>query len=235
VRLISLEFLTHLSASEIIAPEITWGRDDNAGGGETYTKSGSLVLRFALRPGQPAPALRARLTWRGSRDGQPTSQGVDVADHRELRLHPYDATRDRATGYRVLDERLLGFYDSLARAGYDDDQLQTFCRLLISICRAGLRMTWDRSYRRGTRVTERQFHDDLRAALTTDPDLGGRVERGTPLALGFLDVGHDGITAELKVERRTPVTRESAPKYMSRPTQYAAADGARLSILASST
>jgi hypothetical protein len=50
--------------------------------------------------------------------------------------------------------------------------------------------------------------------------------------LGYLDERHDGITAELKVERRTPVTEESAPKYMGQPTQYAAADGARLSILA---
>jgi hypothetical protein len=64
------------------------------------------------------------------------------------------------------------------------------------------------------------------------PQLGGRLERGSPLALGYLDVRHDGITAELKVERKTPVTRESAPKYIGQPTQYAADDGAQLSILA---
>jgi len=57
------------------------------------------------------------------------------------------------------------------------------------------------------------------------------VERGTPSALGYLDVRHDGITAELKVERKTPVTEESVLKYMGQATQYAAADGARLSIL----
>jgi hypothetical protein len=58
------------------------------------------------------------------------------------------------------------------------------------------------------------------------------VVGGTPVGLGYLDVRHDGITAELKVERKTPVTRESAPKYIGQPTQYAAADGAQLSILA---
>lgn len=68
-------------------------------------------------------------------------------------------------------------------------------------------------------------------ALVQDPELGGRVERGSPLALGFLDVRHDGITAELKVERKTPVTRERATRYIGQPTQYAGADGARLSIL----
>jgi hypothetical protein len=37
------------------------------------------------------------------------------------------------------------------------------------------------------------------------------LERGSPLALGYLDVRHDGIRAELKVERKTPVTHETAP------------------------
>ncbi len=85
--------------------------------------------------------------------------------------------------------------------------------------------------RRGTHVTERKFHDDLHERLLTEPELDGRLERGSPLALGYLDVRHDGITAELKVERKTPVTEETAPKYIGQPTQYAAADGARLSIL----
>jgi hypothetical protein len=67
--------------------------------------------------------------------------------------------------------------------------------------------------------------------LQAEPELVGRLERGSPLALGFLDVRHDGITAELKVERKTPVSQATAPKYMGQPTQYAAADGARLSIL----
>ncbi len=60
------------------------------------------------------------------------------------------------------------FDERLARAGYDDDQVQAFWRLLTSICRVGLRMTWDRRYRRGMRVPERQFHDDLHALLMAD-------------------------------------------------------------------
>lgn len=225
------EFLTHLTPAEITTPEFTWGRADHTGDGETYTKSGPLVLRFALGPGQPAPPLLMRLTWHGHRDGQSVTQTLDITGHRELRLRPYDDTRDRATDYPVFDERLLALYESLTRAGYDADQLQAFCRLLTSICRVGLRMTWDKKYRRGTKITERAFHNDLHNRLLADPELGGRVDRGNPLGLGYLDVRHDGITAELKVERKTPVTPETAPKYMGQPTQYAAADGARLSIL----
>lgn len=226
------ELLTHLTQEDITTPGFSWHRDEHTGDGETYLQSGPLVLRFGLPAGRPAPPFLVRLTWRGKSDGQPRSQSLDVTGHRELRLRPFDATRDMLTDYPVFDERLLGLYERLARSGYDQSQLQAFSRLLTAICRVGLRMTWDKDYRRGTRVTERKFHDDLYDRLLAEPELEGRLERGSPLALGFLDVRHDGITAELKVERKTPVNRESAPKYIGQPTQYAAADGARLSILA---
>ena len=45
-------------------------------------------------------------------------------------------------------------------------------------------MTWDKQYRRGRRVSEREFHDDLQERLVADPDLGGRVERGRPWRSG---------------------------------------------------
>ena len=71
-------------------------------------------------------------------------------------------------------------------------------------------MTWEKRYMRGQRVRERDFHDDLHERLLKDPELGARVERNQPLALGYLDVRHDGITAELKVERQVTVTPERA-------------------------
>jgi hypothetical protein len=126
---------------------------------------------------------------------------------------------------------LLGIYEKLAAAGYPHSQLQPFARLLNAISRAGLAMTWNKKYRRGQYVRERQFHDDLHAALLADPTLEGRVERGTALGHGYLDTRYDGITAELKVARDQPVTHGAATKYIGQPTQYAAADGARLSIL----
>lgn len=225
------EFISHLTEDEIIKPIFEWRKVDHSGDGETYEQSGSLVLKFAVAAGRPAPPMLLRLTWRGNHNGEPKNQSLDVAGHRELRVRPYDATRDRATDYPVFDERLLTMYDRFAKAGYDNDQLQAFCRLMTAICRAGLSIAWEKKYRRGVYVKEREFHNDLHDRLVADPELGGRVERGTPLALGFLDVRHDGITAELKVERKVPVTQESAPKYIGQATQYASADGARLSIL----
>jgi hypothetical protein len=80
-------------------------------------------------------------------------------------------------------------------------------------------MTREKKYRRGVYVKERDFHDELHSQLMTDPELGGRVDRGNPLALGYLDVRHDGITAELKVERKVAVRRSRHPSTSaSRPS-----------------
>jgi hypothetical protein len=181
---------------------------------------------------QHAPPVLVRLIWRGTdEDGNPLSQELDVAGHREFRVRPYDPARDATTQYEVFDEHLLAIYENLAAAGYPHQQLQAFARLLNAISRIGLAMTWHKKYRRGQYIRERDFHNDLHSALLADATLEGRVERGTPLALGYLDTRHDGITAELKVARDQPVTPETATKYIGQPTQYAAADGTRLSIL----
>jgi hypothetical protein len=223
------ELLGHLKPSEITLPTLSWTRSDMNDG--VITGAGSMVLKFGLAAGQPAPPFVVRLQWRGARDGTPVSEPLDVAGHRQLRFRPFDASRDYLTDFPVVDAQLLALYEDLRGAGYDEDQIQAFCRLFTALCRVGFRMTWDKKYKRGSKVSERSFHDDLFARLLEEPELGHRLERGTPLALGYLDVRHDGITAELKVERQTPVTESSAPKYMGQPTQYAAADGARLSIL----
>jgi hypothetical protein len=225
------ELISHLTPQETQTPVIAWSRPPAAGTEEVLTGSGTLIVRFGLPAGRPAPPFLVSLRWRGTRDGEPVTQTLDVTGHRELRLRPFDASRDFLTDFPVFDERLLALYEQLNSADYDEGQLQAFCRLFTAICRAGLKIMWDPRYKRGATVTERAFHDDLFTRLLAEPELGGRLERGSRLGLGFLDVRHDSITAELKVERRTPVTRDSAPKYMGQPTQYAAADGARLSIL----
>lgn len=225
------ELISHLTTQEAQTPAFSWSRPPSAEPGEALTGNGTLILRFGLAAGLPAPPFLITLRWRGTRDGKPVTEVLDVAGHRELRLRPFDASRDFLTEFPVFDERLLALYEQLHGAGYDEGQLQAFCRLFTAICRAGLKIMWDPRYKQGTRVTEREFHDDLYSQLLGEPELDARLERGSRLGLGFLDVRHDGITAELKVERRTPVTQETAPKYMGQPTQYAAADGARLSIL----
>ncbi|MGH3273026.1 MAG: hypothetical protein ACRDNZ_01705, partial [Streptosporangiaceae bacterium] len=225
------ELISHLTPQEAETPTFSWNRPAAPRADDILTGDGTLILRFGLAAGRPAPPFLVTLRWRGTRDGEQVTEVVDVTGHCELRFRPFDASRDYVTDFPVFDERLLALYEQLHGAGYAEDQLQAFCRLFTAICRAGLKIIWDPRYKLGAKVSERVFHDDLYARLHDEPELGGRLERGSKLALGFLDVRHDGITAELKVERRTPVTRTTAPKYMGQPTQYAAADGARLSIL----
>ena len=232
VERLDAELVSTLNETELQRPALTWRRHQHTGDSDTYEGTGSLHVRYAVPTTQHAPPVLVRLTWRGTdEDGNPKSQPLDVAGHREFRVRPYNPARDGTTQYEVFDEHLLGIYEKLATAGYPHNQLQSFARLLNAISRAGLAMTWNKKYRRGQYVSERQFHDDLHAALLADPALEGRVERGTALGQGYLDTRHDGITAELKVARDQPVTPESATKYIGQPTQYAAADGARLSIL----
>jgi hypothetical protein len=232
VERLDAELISTLNENELQRPALTWHRHHHTTDVDTYEGTGSLHVRYAVPTTQHAPPVLVRLTWRGiDEHGNPKSQPLDVAGHREFRVRPYDPARDATTQYEIFDEYLLSVYEKLAAAGYPHSQLQPFARLLNAISRAGLAMTWSKKYRRGQPVKERQFHDDLHAALLADPTLEGRVERGTALGHGFLDTRHDGITAELKVARDQPVTSETATKYIGQPTQYAAADGARLSIL----
>lgn len=75
------------------------------------------------------------LTWRGVVDGAVTSSASTSPGTGSCGCGPYFELRDRATNYRVFDERLLSLYGRLAKAEYDDQQLQAFCRLMTSICR----------------------------------------------------------------------------------------------------
>jgi hypothetical protein len=232
VRRLDAELVSTLNDTELQRPALTWQRHQHTGDPNTYEGSGTLHVRYAVPTTQHAPPVLVRLTWRGvDEDGNPKSQPLDVAGHREFRVRPYDPARDATTQYEVFDEHLLAIYEQLAAAGYPHNQLQSFARLLNAISRASLAMTWNKKYRRGQHIKERQFHDDLHAELLADPTLEGRVERGTALGHGYLDTRHDSITAELKVARDQPVTPQSATKYIGQPTQYAAADGTRLSIL----
>lgn len=227
---LDLQFVGGLTASEIQLPTLVWRRSPNFNG--TLRGEGTLVLRFALPSGRPAPPFAVTASWSGQVENQMRRKRLDITGHSQIRLRPFDAARDALTEIDVVDERLHALYSSLFAAGYPDDEIQAFCRLFTAVCRFGFRYTWDKRYRRGSRVTEREFHNDLYTDLLEDLDLGGRVERGSPLGLGYLDIRHDRITAELKVERRVPVTKESAPKYMAQATQYASADGRHLAILA---
>ncbi|TFD13791.1 hypothetical protein E3T26_09285 [Cryobacterium sp. TMT1-21] len=227
------EFVTDLTANEITLPAFRWSRPSALGGdlGTELTQDGTLICRFSKGPGAPAPRFRLDLRWRGLDGGMEVIERVDVAAHREIQLRPFDSSADALTQNGPFDARLIEVFDQLRAADTDEVQVQAFARLLSAIARASLQIAWSKPYKSGASITERKFHDDLYEQLLLDPELERRLERGAASGLGYNDIRHDGITAELKVERQVPETRERSAKYISQVSQYATADGTRVSIL----
>jgi hypothetical protein len=143
-QVLEADLLSQFTPAEAETPTYTWQRPTDLVQ-DTFSATGTFILRFGLSAGQPAPPFLVRLRWRGTKDGQPILAELDVAGHREIRCRPFDASTDFLTDFPVFDERLLALYERLREADYDEAHLQAFCRLFTAICRAGLRMTLEQA------------------------------------------------------------------------------------------
>lgn len=227
VERLDVELVSVVPAGLLQLPAFSFARPSrHADGSFRVTGTGELLLRFDQAAGAPPRAARVLAWFRG--DGR--AEQVDVAGYDEVVVRAHDETRDGLTERRVVDERLLQLFAAVP-TDVADEEVQAFARVFTAIVRQGLALQFDRGYKRGSRVRERDFHDDLERRLLADPALGGRLTRGDRAALGFLDLQHDGITAELKVERREAVQVETSHRYLGQPTQYATGGSKRLSIL----
>jgi hypothetical protein len=225
---IEVAFLSVLSPNQARLPTFTFPRTSpDEDGIYRLSASGPLSVSYKLPAGAPPQAfpIAARFT------GPGTDQVLPVAGHSELLLRPFDATTDALTNRPQLDERIVRMYSVLHTMDLYPGDVQAFCRLYTAIADKAVEMQFDRAYRKGARVTERAFHNNLFNRLLADPSLEGRIERGNRTAGGFLDILHDRINAELKVARQTAVTVQTSHKYLGQPVDYAADTGSQLSIL----
>lgn len=156
---------------------------------------------------------------------------IDVAGLRRLRLRPFDPSRDALTAHEQTDSRLLSMFSVLDAPEFDTEDVRAFCRFFAACVRAAQTIMFERAFRRGTRVTEAQFHNELERLLLADPEIGGRLTRRDPVAGGFDDLLHDDVIAELKVSRGKPITIENCSRYVGQPTQYGVGRGTQLSIM----
>ena len=163
--------------------------------------------------------------------GNDKEETVEVAGYRRLRLRPFDPSRDILTEHEQTDQRLLTMFDGLSDPQYDTEDVRAFCRLFGACVRAGQSIMFEKTFQKGTRVTEAQFHDELEKRLRTNPELCGRLTRRDAVAGGFDDLLHDDVIAELKVERNKPVTIENSVRYIGQSTQYGVGRGSQLSVL----
>ena len=157
-------------------------------------------------------------------------QLMRVAGMPRLRVRAIDPARDVPYGQLHTEGELITFFDQLRGQRVPDDEVKVFCRFFAALVAAAKRLYVDRQFRGGGTMREARFQRKLEEILRADPRLGGRVQRRA-LAGGVTDLVHDGIVAELKVERTTPATIARADKYLGQPAQYSVDADARLSIL----
>lgn len=198
--------------------------------GVLLSQTGTLNFRSTRPPGGEPLDLTLHVVFT-SADGHRREVAV-VAGYERLRLRPYDPSRDVITHHAQMDQGLIAMFAELhADNSLASDDVEAFCRLYAACVRAGQMIMFDKVFRAGTRITEKQFHDALEERLRKDPELGGRLTRRDAIAGGFDDLKHDEIVAELKVEKTTARTVQDCERYIGQPAQYGVGRGSRLSIL----
>ncbi|HUZ52196.1 MAG TPA: hypothetical protein VMU94_06675, partial [Streptosporangiaceae bacterium] len=195
--------------------------------GITLTAEGPLhcaVEQPILAPAVDCP-IQVRLTGNGH------DQVIEAAGMRRLQLRPFDPSRDKLTEHVQTDARLLAMFGALDAPDFDTEDARAFCRLYAACVRAAQVIMFQKTFMRGSRVTEAEFHNELERLLRADPELQGRLTRRDAVAGGFDDLLHDDVIAELKVSRGAPVTVEDCARYLGQPAQYGVGRGSQLSVL----
>lgn len=224
-----VEPVTTFSREALTIPRYEFTPDD------VMSDEGGIVLtgvnHMTCHVQQPihGPTIDCPITVRFVADGR--QETMDVAGYRRLRLRPFDPACDRLTEHPQTDLRLLEMYDALVSPDFDTADVRAFCRLFSACVTAAQSIMFDNVFRRGTRVTEARFHDELEQRLRADPTLRGRLTRRDRVGGGFDDLRHDSVNAELKVERQKAITVPECAKFLGQPVQYGIGSGSQLSIL----
>lgn len=224
-----LRFLSRWPRSAVDVTEIRIPRPDQEIEGIRIARdTGHLALHAAAAD----PATPVRLTIEGQlvmADGG--GAPLRLLGHRELAVRTFDPAADVITGAPALDERILAMLAELRDQNIAPNERQAFGRFLGAIARAGMRIVAEREFPEGSNPSEREFQAELLKRVAMAPELGGSVQEHAWQGGGPTDLAHDGVVAELKVERAQPATMERAADYMAQATQYASAGQRQLSIL----
>jgi hypothetical protein len=225
----------------VVEPVTTLGRDALALPRYEFSLSGGITDEFGITltaegplhcaVEQPVlgPALDCPIQVRLTGDGH--EQVIEVAGCQRLRLRPFDPSRDTLTEHEQTDARLLAMFAGLDAPQFDTEDARAFCRLFAACVRGAQVIMFQKTFMRGTRVSEAEFHNELERLLRADPELEGRLTRRDAVAGGFDDLLHDDVIAELKVSRGAPATVDHCTRYLGQPAQYGVGRGSQLSVL----
>jgi hypothetical protein len=225
---LALRFLSRWPRSAVDVTEIRLQRPDEELDGVWITRG---VGHLALHAAAADPATPVRLTIEGQLVTGDGDVPLRLVGHNEFAVRTFDPAADVITGAPALDERILAMLAELRDQKVAPHEQEAFGRFLGAIARAGVRIVAEREFPSGSNPTEREFQAELLKRVAMAPELNGRVHEHAWQGGGPTDLEHDGVVAELKVERAQPATLERAAYYMSQAAQYASAGQRQLSIL----
>jgi len=224
-----LRFLSRWPRSAVDVTEIRLPRPDQEVDSVRIARgTGHLALHAAAAD----PVTSVHLAIEGqlvTADG--TGAPLRLLGDNELAVRTFDPAADVITGAPAVDERILAMLAELRDQNIAPHEQEAFGRFLVAIARAGVRIGAEREFPAGSNPRESDFQAELLKRVGMAPELGGRVHEHAWQGGGPTDLAHDGVVAELKVERSQPATLERAGDYLSQATQYASAGQRQLSLL----
>lgn len=194
----------------------------------TGVGSGHLVLHA----GAADPLTAITLAVDAELTGDAGTRTIPVLGQGDLTLRAVDPASDVLTGAPVVDTRGLEMLAELREAAIAPSEQPALGRFFGAIARAGVRIVAEREFPAGSNPVEADFQRELLKRVAMAQELGGRVQKRAWRGGGPTDLIHDGLVAELKIEKETPVTLESAKDYLGQATRYASAGQRQLSIVA---
>jgi hypothetical protein len=221
--------VTTLERAALSLPRYAWSLGDATTDEFGIILKGQEPLHYDFDQSIRGPALDCPLQVRLLGHGYDLK--IEVAGIRRLRLRPFDPSRDVLSEHRQTDERLLAMFGVLDSPDFDSEDVRAFCRLFAASVRASQIIMFEKVFRRGSRVSETEFHNEFERLLRDDPELEGRLTRRDAVAGGFDDLLHDDVIAELKVSRGAPITVDECFRYLGQPAQYGVGRGSQLSVL----
>jgi hypothetical protein len=196
----------------------------------TVADAGKLVIKAVQRLGDDPLTFTLLVELVSTSDRRRAA--LRTAGQRELRLWSTDdAPTSFFTASEQLDQRvaeILALISSNDALGPDSER-KAFVRFLRGLLRATTSMQ-SRAVYREVMPDERRFQRDLLVLLDQQDALHSRVQEGTKVGGGETDLVHDGVVAELKVEKATTVTKENATQFIGQTTSYASGLGSQLGI-----
>jgi hypothetical protein len=196
----------------------------------TVDANGKLVIKVVQPLGDDPLTFGLLVEFVASADGR--REAVRTVGQRELRLWSTgEAPTSFFTASEQLDERvvkILALISSNSAFGPESER-RAFIRFLRGLLRATTSMQ-RRAVYRDQAPDEKRFQADLLPLLDQQEALEGRVQEGSEVGGGETDLVHDGIVAELKLERATAVTSENATQFLGQTTSYSSGLGSQLGI-----